>query len=207
MEFDNKTSMVLTRNSILQVNATIIAGLLILLTIQSVATDSLFDLIYTKQLLTSEQKILENLQKELLDAKRIYESQNEEGEIMIETESTENEGEITFSIPLPLPLIEEAEIRIEKLDEENFLNLIKLQAKVEAYKELPLLFKLYSNPQLFVSILIIPFIVSIFAELFNWVDNKTKKDPSTLSITFLMIGLAMLILIFILSLSIYFIPT
>jgi len=52
----------LRRNNLFQINATILAGLLILFTIQSVTTDSLVDRSYSAVLLTTEDEILKKIQ-------------------------------------------------------------------------------------------------------------------------------------------------
>lgn len=74
----------LGRNNLFQINATILAGLLILFTIQSVTTDSLVDRAYSAVLLNTEDKILKDLQDGIDKAKKAYDNKDENGTIIIE---------------------------------------------------------------------------------------------------------------------------
>jgi len=79
-------------------------------------------------------------------------------------------------------------------------NRIKQEAKIQAYKQLPWLSKIFTNPLFFVSIIILPFLASTTSELVNWVVNKTKKEPRIVSVVFFITGLVFMGIIFSISL-------
>lgn len=185
------------KNTILQINATIIAGLLIFLTIQSVTTDSVFDLVYRYKLLAAEDAVLVHLQDDVNDHKKIYENVDENGTVILKPDSNTVPGELSFSIPQPLPVLEKQELQISQMSEENFKERVKLQAKLDMQRDLPPAIYLHSNPNLVVSVLIIPFIASIMTELFSWRMTRSKHDPNIISIVFLVIGLSIMLGVFI----------
>jgi len=186
----------LTKNTILQVNATIIAGLLIFLTIQSVTTDSLFDLVYRSNLLNAEDVVLTKLQDDVDNYKKIYENVDENGTIIIQPNPDSNSGEVSFTIPPPQQLLEKHELQISQMSEENFRERVKLQAKLEMQNNLHPILVLYSNPNLVASLLIIPFIMSAIFELFSWCMHKTTEILSIISIVFLISGLVFMLGLF-----------
>lgn len=172
----------LRRNNLFQINATILAGLLILFTIQSMTSDSLVDRSYSWTLIVAEDKILKDIQDEIDEAKKAYDNKDENGTIIIDTQTSKNSGEVSFSIPLPLPILEETEEKISIMQAENYIERITLQAKFDASEDQNTTIFLYTNPQFVVSILIIPFILSMISETGFTIWNRTKNEPSSISL-------------------------
>jgi len=195
--------MGITKNNVFQINATIIAGLLILFTIQSVVSDSLYDLSYSYLLLQAESEVLEEIRKDISEAKEIYANVDEEGIIPIEPIPNNETGELEFTIPAPLPLIEEQEKRIISLTDENVKNQLILQSKIKTRENLPIQLVFYTNPQLLVSILIIPFIASMISESVSWIKNKSEKNASVYSIGWIIVGLLVMGSFFIINIITY----
>jgi hypothetical protein len=190
----------ITRNNLLQINATILAGLLILFTIQSVTTDSFVDRSYSYTLLGAEDKILKDIQdgidKAKATTKKDYDNKDENGVIVLETLPTENSGEISFVVPIPLHLLEETEAKVSSMQAENYIERITLQAKFDASKDQHTTIFLYTNPQFVVSILIIPFTLSMVFEMAFTIWNRSKIEPSYISLGFFILGLIIMLVMF-----------
>lgn len=182
----------------LQTNATIIAGLLILFTIQSISSNSLLDLAYNYEVLNAEEKVLENLQGNITESKKMYDLVDSDGNVILKPNPTENDGEMSFWMPLPLEILEKQEQQINKMRDENFEEKIKLQAKIDIRNKLSALMYFYSNPQFVVSLLIIPFIISMLVELASWGRNITNSVPNAISYGFFILGLALMLGLFVL---------
>lgn len=192
--------MGLTRNTIYQINATVIAGLLILFTIQSVVSNSLYDLSYSYLLLDKESELLNELSEGNKAWKDAYEKAiNNDEPIMLEPESTDT-GELTFTIPPYPDYLAEQEKRLILLTDENIKNQLILQSKFDAREDLPIQLVFYTNPQLLVSILIIPFIGSMISESISYLRNKHEKNPSSFSICGIIIGLLLMAGFFVMNL-------
>lgn len=184
--------MPLTKNNLLQINATIITGLLILFTIQSVSTNSLLDIFYEHEVLQAEDKILSDLQGNLTESKKMYDNIDENGRVILDTKPTVIQGEITFSIPPPLEILERQELRIQEIRDANFIDRVRLQAQIDILDDLNLTLYLYSNPQFVVSLLILPFIISMIFELFSWMRNMNNDYPNPWSSIAFIIGLGVM---------------
>jgi hypothetical protein len=179
-----------TGANLLQINATIITGLLILFTVQSITTDSLSDISYSAILLEKEEEVLGDILQEINEAKSIYDTKDENGTIIIQDiQKTENQGEVKFSIPLPLEILEETEAKIKEMSAENYIEKITITSKAESIKEQHPIVLLLVNPQYFVAILIVPFSISMIIEVIAWMLNIRKIEPNAFAMLAFLTGL------------------
>ena len=178
----------LEKHTLLQINATIVAGLLILLTISAISSESILDLKIKSNLLNKELQILLN------DYPKIKENiEITEGRQNI-TSVPNPEGGIMFTIPFPPPYLYAQDKAIEEIFQENYRERVKLSAAIAAYEQLNNFEFLLANPVMLVSIMIIPFLSSMIIEVKNWLLNK--DHISNASIVAFIIGIIVMISIF-----------
>lgn len=176
-------------NSLLQVNATIVAGLLILLTFQTVATESIQDLKNKAIFLKNEQNILLEQYSKVKNDIEITEGRQE-----IATKNDES-GVLEFSVPPPPPILYAADKELEQLFRENYRESIKNAANIQTYNELERFDIVLANPIILVGVLLIPFLISMMLELGVRLSGRCEKNLKSSTYSTL-IGIVLMITIF-----------
>lgn len=174
---------------LLQVNATIVAGLLILLTITAISTDSILDLKIKSNLLNYEYQILLNDYSQIKNNIEISEGRQN----VTAVPNTEGDG-LVFSLPPPPPYLYAQEDGIDEIFQENYRDRVKTSAALNAYEKLTNFEILLANPIMLVSIMIIPFLISMLIDVKRLLSNS--EHTSTASIILFMFGLAIMIAFF-----------
>lgn len=177
------------KQAFLQINATIVAGLLILLTITTISTESILDVEIKRDILSSEYETL------LVDSQQIKTAIDmiEKGET-ITCNSGPEDSHVTFDLcDIPLDIHDRNNV-MGKLFEENYRERIKLIATLEAHEQLSDYNFLSANPIFLVSLMIIPFLGAILVETVIMLierikSHSFKKETSILSLSFFSIGI------------------